>query len=252
MERQSATATNQKSTQHKPRPKNWLLIKFREWHIWLGVALSLFIVIVCVTGIYLNHEWLKLFKGEPNNKPAAAASLKPKPVEAGLLTTSTDLMTQRISFAQALARARELWGDVPIQHVHLNNERGTLIYKIKAQREDREVLINAVTGALAEKNGYKQNTQAHVGAEMNRGINWNKVMKDLHTGKLGGEGGKLLIDFTSVIIIGLTVTGIYLWVIPKSRKRRAAKIALAQRALLPASETEPAFSSEPTQNVASR
>ena len=249
---QSATATNQKSTQHKPRPKNWLLIKVREWHIWLGVALSLFIVIVCVTGIYLNHEWLKLFKGEPNNKPAAAASLKPKPVEAGLLTTSTDLMTQPISFAQALARARALWGDVRIQHVHLNHERGALIYKIKAQGEDREVIINAVTGALTEKNGYNQNTQAHTEADTKRGINWGKVMKDLHTGKLGGETGKLLIDFTSLIIIGLTVTGIYLWLVPKWRKRRATKIAWAQRATLSSRGAEPAFSPEPTQNVASR
>lgn len=218
----------------KPRPKNWLLIKFREWHIWLGVALSLFIVIVCVTGIYLNHEWLKLFKAEPHSKPVTVASHKPEPAEAGLLTTSTDFMTQPISFAQALARAREIWGDVPIRHVHLNDERGTLIYKIKAQGEDREVFINAVTGALTEKNGYKQNIQDHPQADLKRGVNWNKVMKDLHTGKLGGETGKLLIDFTSVIIVGLTVTGIYLWVVPKWRKRRAAKIAVTQTASQPA------------------
>jgi len=251
---QTQTTIENKSTaaQAKPRPKNWLLIKFREWHIWLGVALSLFIVIVCVTGIYLNHEWSTLFTGEPNNKPVAAASLKPKPVEAGLLTTSTDLMTQPISFTQALAQARELWGDVPIKHVHLNDERGTLIYKIKAQGKDREVFINAVTGALTEKNGYNQNTQVHPQAGIQRGVNWGKVMKDLHTGKFGGEAGKLLIDFTSVIIIGLTVTGIYLWVVPKWRKRRAAKIALAQRVTLPARGAEPAFSSEPPQNVASR
>ncbi|MBI2227656.1 MAG: PepSY domain-containing protein [Deltaproteobacteria bacterium] len=212
----------------KPRPKNWLLIKFREWHIWLGVALSLFIVIVCVTGIYLNHEWLKLFKAEPHSKPVTVASHKPEPAEAGLLTTSTDFMTQPISFAQALARAREIWGDVPIRHVHLNDERGTLIYKIKAQGEDREVFINAVTGALTEKNGYKQNIQDHPQADLKRGVNWNKVMKDLHTGKLGGETGKLLIDFTSLIIVGLTVTGIYLWLVPKWRKRRAARSGPSQ------------------------
>lgn len=251
MGHQSATAPNQKLTDPKPRPKNWLLIKFREWHIWLGVALSLFIVIVCVTRIYLNHEWVKLFKGEPNNKPVAAASLKPKPVEAGLLTTSTDLMTQPISFAQALARARELWGDVPIKHVHLNDERGTLIYKIKAQGEDREVFINAVTGTLTEKNGYNQNTQVHPQAGIKRGINWNKVMKDLHTGKFGGETGKLLIDFTSLIIIGLTLTGIYLWLVPKWRKRQAAKSAPSQPRSSGYLGAGPARKAETTETVVS-
>ncbi|MBI2883879.1 MAG: PepSY domain-containing protein [Candidatus Methylomirabilis oxyfera] len=211
----------------KPRPKNWLIIKFREWHIWLGVALSLFIVIVSVTGIYLNHEWSKLFKGESRNKPMAAAPHEPNPVTGGLLATSSDLTTHPLSFAQALARARELWGDVPIQHVHLNDEHGTLIYKIKGHEEDREIQLNASTGALTEKNGYKQNTQAHAGAEMKRGINWGKVMKDLHTGKVGGEAGTLLIDFTSVIIIALTLTGMYLWVVPKWRKRRAERIMVS-------------------------
>ena len=227
MQTQPTTTANPASAQAKPRPRNWLLIKFREWHIWLGVALSLFIIIVCVTGIYLNHEWLKLIKGEAYDKP--------KPGQSGVLTTSTDLTTHPVSFAAALARARELWGnEVPIQHVHLNAQQEALTYKIKARGQDREITIDAFTGALTEKNGYKQDTQIHPQADIKRGVNWGKVMKDLHTGKLGGEAGKLLIDFTSIIIVGLTVTGIYLWVVPKWRKRRAAKIAVTQTASQPA------------------
>ncbi|MBI4522927.1 MAG: PepSY domain-containing protein [Deltaproteobacteria bacterium] len=217
MRNHSAATTRPPIAQAKPPSKNRLLIKFREWHIWLGIALSLFIIIVCVTGIYLNHEWMKLFGAKPQNKP--------NPLTAGALTTVSDLTSHPVSFAQALARAREVWGDVPIKHVHLNDERGTLIYKIKAQDEDREITINAVTGALTEKNSYRQNTQPRAGAEMKRGINWNKLMKDLHTGKLGGEAGKLLMDFTSVVIIGLTLTGAYLWIVPKWRRRRAKNAA---------------------------
>lgn len=139
----------------------------------------------------------------------------------GVLTTSSDLTTHSVSFVQALVRARELWGDIPIKHVHLSDERGTLIYKIKTYEEDREIQVNASTGVLTEKTGYTQNTQAHGGAEMKRDINWGKVMKDLHTGKVGGELGKLLTDFTSVSIIVLTLTGMYLWVVPKWRKRQS-------------------------------
>jgi hypothetical protein len=217
MESQSTTPAKQQTKQHKPPAKNRMLIKFREWHIWLGIGLSLFIVIICVTGVYLNHD--KFFKGK---------RAKTKPEGSGTLTTTTDLTAQPISFAQALARARAAWGDIPIKHVHLNDEGGTLVYKIKAHAQDREILVNASTGALLEKNGYQHNTQAHSGAAMKSGINWGKVMKDLHTGQLGGEGGKLLVDFTSVIIIGLTLTGIYLWGVPKWRKRQATQKAAAQ------------------------
>jgi uncharacterized iron-regulated membrane protein len=56
-----------------------------------------------------------------------------------------------------------------------------------------------------------------------KGIDWNKVIKDLHTGKIGGDAGKLLIDFVAVILIILTISGLYLWIIPTLRKRRSAR-----------------------------
>jgi uncharacterized iron-regulated membrane protein len=51
--------------------------------------------------------------------------------------------------------------------------------------------------------------------------NWGKWIKDLHTGKVGGLTGKLVVDFTSGSILLLTLTGLYLWVWPRVRPRRA-------------------------------
>jgi uncharacterized iron-regulated membrane protein len=46
-----------------------------------------------------------------------------------------------------------------------------------------------------------------------------KLIKGLHTGKLGGQAGKLLVDFTSLTILALTLSGLYLWAWPKIHRR---------------------------------
>jgi hypothetical protein len=55
------------------------------------------------------------------------------------------------------------------------------------------------------------------------GTDWGKIIKDLHTGKLGGLPGKLFVDTVAVILIVLSATGTYLWVVPKYRKWRSAR-----------------------------
>jgi hypothetical protein len=50
-----------------------------------------------------------------------------------------------------------------------------------------------------------------------------KVVTDLHSGKILGTAGKLAIDATAVAIVGLTLTGVYLWWLPKLRKRQNAR-----------------------------
>lgn len=68
-------------------------------------------------------------------------------------------------------------------------------------------------------------------------MDWGKAIKDLHTGKIGGDAGKLVVDLVAVGLILLTLTGLYLWTIPALRKRRSAR----QRA---AAEAAKATSSE--------
>lgn len=202
----------------KSRPKNWLLIKFREWHIWLGVAMSLFILTVCFTGIYLNHK--DLFHTD-------MGAVKKMNGSSGKLTTASHLEMYGVSFVQALAKAKSIWGDIPIEHIQLKDERGMMIYKIKAG-EGREIIVDAASGVITEKNDYHEYTRSFPGFEGKKSYNWDKIFIDLHTGKLWGDTGKLVVDLTSIVIIGLTITGIYLWIVPKWRKRQAAKMAAAQ------------------------
>jgi uncharacterized iron-regulated membrane protein len=191
-----------------PRPKNWLLLKAREWHIWLGVAVSLFAVLICATGIYLNNE--KLFVGGEHG-------MQKLPIQKGL-STVTDLDAIPVSFAQALARARKEVGEAPIEHIQLKYEKEGLAYKIKLG-EGWDLFIDAKSGALTEKKGYRTKSEGSAG--MTHGVNWGKVMKDLHTGKIGGFIGHRVADFTSLVLILLTVTGVYLWALPKWRRWKA-------------------------------
>jgi hypothetical protein len=189
--------------------KNWLLVKFREWHSWGGLFLSVFILIVAVTGILLNHKDFFFRKGEKNVATGPS----------GQLSSTTDLTALPISFADALALGCAHYGDVPLEKIELKDELGQLIYKI-CPGEGKEIRIDAFTGEIKSKYGYR--LAAGVG-KPKAGLNWAKIVDDLHTGKIFGTPGKLLIDLTSGVIIALTLSGIYLWGVPWLRKRRAAR-----------------------------
>ena len=183
--------------------KNWLLIKFRQWHSWGGVFLSFFILLVATTGIILNHKDLFLHQG----KKEKAAS--------GLLTSTTDLATVPVSFARALELAKGHFGDVPLEKIELKDEQGHLIYKV-IKGEGEELRIDARTADMSTKYGMSLSKTGKTT------LNWGKIIDDLHTGKILGLFGKLTVDFTSGVIIALTLTGIYLWGVPLLLKRRNA------------------------------
>jgi hypothetical protein len=186
----------------QPSPnKNWLLVQFRKWHGWGGAILSLFILVVAVTGILLNHKDL-FFHSEAKKKPQ------------GLLTSSTNLAALPVSFEKALAISRGHYGDVPLEKIELKDEYGWLHYKV-ARGEGEEIRIDAQTGEATHKYGAK------IAADGTTTLNWAKIVDDLHTGKLFGTAGKLLVDVTSGVIIALTLTGLYLFAVPMLRKRQS-------------------------------
>lgn len=195
-----------------PRNKNAWLVRFRRWHTWGGGFLSLLILAIAITGILLNHK--SILSGQSGGKAGPT----------GLLTTTQDLGRLPIGFDQALALAHAHFGDVVLEKIELKDEHGTLIYKVSRGGGD-EIRIDAESGALASKYGV-----ALAGSGETR-MNWEKLVKDIHTGKIFGFAGVLTADATSVVIIALTLTGLYLWIVPILRKRRSARdrLVLAER-----------------------
>ncbi len=97
-----------------PRPnKNWLLVKFRQWHSWGGMFLSVFILLVAVTGILLNHKDTFFHRGE-----------KKKDGPSGLLSSTTNFAALPVTFDRALQLAHEHYGDVALER---SNSRTNMV-----------------------------------------------------------------------------------------------------------------------------
>lgn len=153
-------------------------------HRWLGVAATALLVIICVTGILLNHkETLGLMPGvqhEPSGSfPTALplASLASKAAEAlspEIASTGIDRMDVRP--ADGLVKVR------------FNDRRVT------------EVTVDINTGEV-----------------LNVGERNDQFLEKLHSGQIFGDLWVLVSDAGALFLLGVLVTGYWLWLYPKSR-----------------------------------
>jgi len=228
----------------KPNP-NALLLFWRQTHGWIGLIAGLFLITTAVTGIYLNHkntlgEVLGLKKPEREREPEAKSH-----AGAGMIGMSaSELAALPVSFAGALSTASGLVGDSQISRVELKAEKGRWVYKVKGMT-GWEAIIDAATGhaeitgdtkLTRSKPQFPETPSRNTPREEPKPFDWSKAIKDLHTGKIAGDAGKLLVDLAAVAIILLTLSGLYLWLVPKLRKSRSArqrKMATATAACSP-------------------
>ncbi|MDW8311005.1 MAG: PepSY domain-containing protein, partial [Verrucomicrobiales bacterium] len=137
-------------------------------------------------------------------------------------TTLNGFAAAAVTPGQALTLAREALGEVPLERIELKSEYGQLVYKIKAARGD-ELWINAATGTHHVKGRYEKVKQAADGTVVARTTDWGKILFDLHTGKIGGEIGKAVMTAASVLLLLLSVSGIYMWLKPLLIRRANAR-----------------------------
>jgi uncharacterized iron-regulated membrane protein len=212
-----------------PKPKHWLLAKSRQWHLWGGLIAGIFLLVVGATGIVLNYKkpiftTLGLEREAKEVKmPGENDGKSEKRNKSGAkLTTVTGFSAATVSVEQALILARENLGEVALERIELKDEHGTLLYKIKSRRGE-ELQINAVTGAHFVKGEYEKIKAAPDGGVLARTTDWGKIMLDLHTGKIGGDVGKAIMTFAAVVMLLLTLSGVYMWLKPLLIRRQNAK-----------------------------
>ncbi len=226
--------------------KNWLLLLVRNWHGLLGVAAGVFILFVCVSGIYLNHKAFYnqfLMAGAGDSKKSMAGGegkmdkegkkgeRKGGKEKEGVVLTVAGQGKLPIGFDQALAIASEKVGEARLDRIELREEYGRVSYKVRTHKSagpQREVIIDAMTGETKVKEeGAGMTGEAGGSVYAHKagflGYDWGKLIKDLHTGEFGGEAGQLFVDFVSGVVMVLTLSGLYLWVVPKIRKARSAR-----------------------------
>lgn len=213
------------------RPKHWLLAKSRQWHAWGGLFAALFLLVAGSTGIVLNYKG-PIFRAlglEPATPPGKGPKPAGKPAPA--FTTASGLAAAAVNADQALALAREQLGDVPLDRIELKAEHGELTWKVKA-RGGSELQVNAQTGTHFVKGEYERLGKPGSDGVPVKSFDWGKLALKLHTGDIGGAWGKALMTFAAVLLLLLSVSGLYLYAKPVLIRR--ANVRARQAVPVPA------------------
>ena len=153
-------------------------------HRWLGVAAAALLVIICITGILLNHkERLGLMPDVPNEPsgPFPEALILSDLAEAAAAVVSPETVASGIN------------------RMDVRPTDGL----IKVRYDDRrvtEVTLDINTGEVL-----------HVGKRN------DQFLEKLHTGQLFGDLWVLVSDTGALFLLGIMVSGYWLWLYPKSR-----------------------------------
>lgn len=217
---------NRSNTSPAPAPKfrNWLLAKSRQWHLWGGLIAGLFIIVAAISGIVLNYK-RPIFAAlglERETSREAEGKREKQMSSVPRLTSSASAETTAQMMARALELARVEWGDTPLERIEL-------ICKVKA-RGGGELWLYPATGSHLIKGEYERVGKSGANGVLTKQFDWGRFILNLHTGKIGGEVGKVVMSLAAVMLLFLTVSGVYMWCKPVLIRRRNAK---ARRASVP-------------------
>jgi len=153
-------------------------------HLWLGVLGSMALIVICVTGVLLNHKRPLGLMQEVAN-PGAQPLLEALPLH------------------ELVARAGEAVapGGVPpeVDRIDVRPSDGL----VKVRYEDRvvtEVTLNLTTGSV-----------------LNVGERNDVFLEKLHSGEIFGDRGILISDAAAVLLTLLLLSGYWLWLYPRRR-----------------------------------
>ena len=154
----------------------------RSLHKWIGLALSVVILSLAITGIMLNHKITLGYM--PDVKHEASGQLP-----------------QTLPMQHIVAIAIDAAGSKDIDRIDFRPNKMYAKVRFKDDK-NTEIAVDAVTGKI-----------------LNVGYRTDVFLEKLHTGEIFGDMFIIITDAAAVSLVLLTVTGVYLWIYPK-RKRR--------------------------------
>lgn len=173
-------------------------MKLRTIHLWLGLIASAIILLEAVTGLLLVHtDWLHFDK--------RVQLYSPSPIQ----------YQDDVDLVMALTRA-EKSGKFAVSDIRLvmnhtlgdghHGKAGN--YKVRLGDENQTLYVIDTKGNVIQQ-------------EVNVS---NNVVRDFHYGEWGEKDITWLIDFAAIVIILLTLTGVYLGIkdLMYQRKKRVA------------------------------
>ena len=220
-------------------PKHRRLDQFRRWHKWGGVTAGMFLLLLGVTGILLNYKHpIFTALGVPAKRERDVSPLPPSSKPADVAFTTGGIAGGTVTFEQALALAKSEWGDAVLERAEIRAERDGVTFRFR-NAAGKELWVDAADGRHTVKGEYERISRSESDGKPQRSTDWGKILIDLHTGRIGGEAGKAIVSLVAMLLLMLTLSGVYMWLKPllirrKNAKAKALALTRAEPAMSPA------------------
>ena len=174
-------------------------------HGWLGVIVLPWVILIGLTGLYLNHERLVM------------SLLEGQLYDEAQFDTWPDPQPMTIPAAQVLAEAL-----YPGEMAALDGEtsyhgREAAIFNVG----ETQVIVALKTGHYWVKTDLRRITHAPDGTVLETKTYWESIFKRLHErGWLTSDFGTWLADITATAMVVFGLSGIVLFLVPRLRRRQ--------------------------------
>jgi hypothetical protein len=182
----------------RPRRNLWRRLNY-EAHLWLGLLTTGLVLVVCVTGIVLNHKRAFGLMNEPDHTPGSSLSAA-LPLE------------QLVWLAVRAFNHPDYSDETSINRMDFRPNKGYIKVRFR-DPQNTEVILDVVSGSV-----------------LSLGPRGDIFWEQLHSGELFGAHWIILSDIAVVALIVLTLSGIYIWMYPllnRRARRREGRMAEA-------------------------
>lgn len=152
-------------------------------HLWVGVTTASVVIVISVTGILLNHKRGLGFMPEVEHAPVA-------PLSASLALS--------VLVEAASLHAGDEVASAGVDRMDVRPRDGLAKVRFR-DRDVTEVTVDLASGEV-----------------LHAGVRNDAFLEKLHSGEIFGSRWTLLSDLAAVSLILLSLSGIWLWLVPRA------------------------------------
>jgi hypothetical protein len=174
-------------------------------HGWLGVIVLPWVIIIGLTGLFLNHERLALgwLEGAAYDETQFDRWSDPHPLTAA----EARALAERVLPGETLTLASDT----------AYHDRKAAIFDAEAT----QVIVALATGHYWIKTDFRRTTHAPDGTLLETKTYWGAIFKRLHVrGWLSNQFGTWAADITAAAMVMFGLSGIILFLMPRIRRRQ--------------------------------